>query len=136
MFTFNTAKEKADGLDIVPMNTIIRIIILDNLVPLGFMTLCLIFSKKSIASTFSTFTIIVYAYIGILALSTLLHIIMVAADDVIGQYKIEIAAAFSLTECFNTFLVLNYLSTAKRLINNYTIEELDKVPEETFSALK
>ena len=55
-------------------------------------------------------------YVALTVLAALLHIIITAASDVRGQFRIMIAGVSCLTEAFNVFLVLIYLRTAQRYI--------------------
>ena len=112
-----TFKDEENGKNVLATNAYIRVAIFDVLVPIGFIFVALMFASKAIVKAIRILAFAVYAYVGALGLSALLHLIMTVTDDVGGQFRIMIAATHALTECFNIFLVLVYLHSAQTYIS-------------------
>ena len=86
------------------------------ILPVLYSLIVFIFIKKNMVIQLSTLKMISYIYIVITLIGGLLHVIMLFADEIKGQFRIMIEAVFCLTECFNAFLMFVYLHTAQQYL--------------------
>ncbi len=115
MLTFANDPEGENALS---SGTKARIVVLDLLIPAGFIVACIIFARGMAVKRFGMFsTVVVLGYVACLAIAALLHVIMTASDSVICQYKIMVGASFALTEAFNMFLVFIYRAGARKFVS-------------------
>jgi hypothetical protein len=113
---YMTFSDLKDGQENLATHTLVRIIVLDLIFPIIYFFITFIFVKKNMVTRLPLLKTISHIYIVVTLLGGLLHIILMATDDVTGQFRIMVAAVFCLTECFNAFLMFVYLRTAQKYV--------------------
>ena len=100
-------------------NIIIRFIIFDIVIPLGFTFIALTFAFKNKVVAFPTLSLACYIFIGLMVLSTILNVSILLGSALRTEFRVMLAAVFTLTELFNSFLVFVYVRSAQSYISIY-----------------